>query len=100
MAGGQVEVYHIGFAGDNQDASTPENTSLSSSNSSVLPSSYEQSSSESLFRRRDSRLEQRAKADFFTRGRDMVPESQRDMYNYAIKPRRKTRNVTSGLLVA
>ena len=56
-----MEVYHIGLARDNHGASTPENTSLSSSNSSVLPSSYEQSSSESLFRRRDSRLEQRAK---------------------------------------
>ena len=56
-----MEVYHISMSRDHQDASTPENTSLSSSNSSVLPSSYEQSSSESLFRRRDSRLEQRAK---------------------------------------
>ena len=53
-------VYHIGLAQDY--VSTPENTSLSSSNSSVHPSSYEQSSSESLWRRRDSRLEQRAKA--------------------------------------
>ena len=53
-------VYHIGMGNDY--VSTPENTSLSSTNSSIHPSSYEQSSSESLFRRRDSRLEQRAKA--------------------------------------
>ena len=37
--------------------STPENTSLSSSNS-VNPSSYEQSSTESLYKRREQQLQQ------------------------------------------
>ena len=71
----QVEVYHIGFARDSQGASTPENTSLSSSNSSVLPSSHEQSSSESLFRRRDSRLEQRARGVLRARAMPRLEET-------------------------
>ena len=49
-------VYTVGT--DQSPASTPENTSLSSSNS-VNPSSFEQSSSESLYRRREQKLETR-----------------------------------------
>ena len=49
-------VYTVGT--DQSPASTPENTSLSSSNS-VNPSSFEQSSSESLYRRREQKLERR-----------------------------------------
>ena len=49
------QVYTIG---EDSVASTPENTSLSSNNS-VNPSSFEQSSSESLYKRRDQRLERK-----------------------------------------
>lgn len=59
--------------GDDQSpASTPENTSLSSSNS-VNPSSFEQSSSESLYKRRDQKLERRLKT---SRPPSMVPGGQ------------------------
>ena len=51
-----AEVYTVGQ--DQSPASTPENTSLSSS-ASVTPSSFEQSSSESLYRRREQKLESR-----------------------------------------
>ena len=50
------QVFTIGE--HNSVASTPENTSLSSNNS-VNPSSFEQSSSESLYKRRDQRLERK-----------------------------------------
>ena len=63
-------VYTVGT--DQSTASTPENTSLSSSNS-VNPSSFEQSSSESLYKRRDQKLERRLKT---SRPPSMVPGGQ------------------------